>query len=108
MDQSECGWLGVNNKTKGIHRGSGDRTEWRLDRDFEMKIRLSDIFQVEARALLEGLKFVWAQGYCQVEIESGSALLIVIIQNGLVVSSKYNEVCQVYEWCFKVWDVTFH
>ncbi|MBA0854234.1 hypothetical protein Goshw_027885, partial [Gossypium schwendimanii] len=75
---------------------------------FEMKIGLSDIFQVEARALLEGLKFVWAQGYRQVEIESDNVLLIVVIQNGLAVSSKYSEVRQVYEWCFKVWDVTFH
>ncbi|MBA0553487.1 hypothetical protein Golob_012665, partial [Gossypium lobatum] len=24
------------------------------------------------------------------------------------VSSKYSEVRQVYEWCFKVWDVTFY
>ncbi|MBA0610295.1 hypothetical protein Godav_011161 [Gossypium davidsonii] len=75
---------------------------------FEMKIGLSDIFQVEARALLGGLKFVWAQGYRQVEIESDNILLIIVIQNGLAVSSKYCEVHQVYEWCFKVWDMTFH
>ncbi|MBA0592823.1 hypothetical protein Gorai_009794 [Gossypium raimondii] len=44
-----------------------------------MMIGLSDIFQVKARALFEGLKFAWAQGFCQVEIESDNALLIAVI-----------------------------
>ncbi|KAK5832187.1 hypothetical protein PVK06_015987 [Gossypium arboreum] len=70
MNQGECGWLGVNNKTKGVHRGSG--------------------------------------GYHQVEIENNNTLLIVVIQNRVVVSSKYSEVRQVYEWCFKDWVVTFY
>ncbi|KAA3462750.1 reverse transcriptase [Gossypium australe] len=74
---------------------------------FEMMIGLSDIFQVEARALFEGLKFAWAQGFCQVEIESDNALLIAVIQNGLAASSKYNKIRQIYAWCFKRWDVKF-
>ncbi|MBA0760690.1 hypothetical protein Gotri_023418 [Gossypium trilobum] len=46
-----------------------------------MVVRLSDIFQIEARALLEGLKHAWAQGYHQVEIESDDSLLVAVIQN---------------------------
>ncbi|MFQ6637446.1 hypothetical protein Gotur_013202 [Gossypium turneri] len=42
---------------------------------FEMMIGLSNIFQVKAQALFEGLKFAWAQGFCQVEIESDNSLL---------------------------------
>ncbi|KAK5831385.1 hypothetical protein PVK06_015182 [Gossypium arboreum] len=30
---------------------------------FDMVVGLSDIFKIEARVLLEGLKFVWAKGY---------------------------------------------
>ncbi|MBA0621050.1 hypothetical protein Godav_006702, partial [Gossypium davidsonii] len=67
-----------NSMTKGCW-GSGERTKWRLDGGFEMMIGLSDIFQVKARALFEGLKFAWAQGFCQVEIESDNALLIAVI-----------------------------
>ncbi|MFQ6624961.1 hypothetical protein Gotur_003606, partial [Gossypium turneri] len=37
---------------------------------FEIVVGLVDIFQIEARALLEGLKFAWAKGYRRVEIEN--------------------------------------
>ncbi|MBA0743942.1 hypothetical protein Gogos_006591 [Gossypium gossypioides] len=74
---------------------------------FEMMIGLSNIFQVKARALFKGFKFTWAQGFCQVEIESNNALLIAVIQNRLAANSKYSEIRQIYEWCFKHWDVKF-
>ncbi|MBA0691356.1 hypothetical protein Goari_008986 [Gossypium aridum] len=59
---------------------------------FDMVVGLLDIFKIEARALLEGLKFVWAKGYRKVEIESDDSLLITVIQNGLAANNNYNEV----------------
>ncbi|MBA0580437.1 hypothetical protein Gorai_022653 [Gossypium raimondii] len=47
---------------------------------------------VEAWTLLEGLKYAWAQGYHQVEIESDNSLLIVFIQNWLATTNNYSEV----------------
>ncbi|MBA0565599.1 hypothetical protein Golob_010465, partial [Gossypium lobatum] len=59
--------------------------------DFDMVVGLLDIFRIEARALLEGLKFVWAKGYRKVEIESDNSLLITVIQNGLATNNNYSE-----------------
>ncbi|MBA0759873.1 hypothetical protein Gotri_022685, partial [Gossypium trilobum] len=36
---------------------------------FEMVVGLSDFFQIEAWALLEGIMFAWSQGYCKVQFE---------------------------------------
>ncbi|MBA0590994.1 hypothetical protein Gorai_019682 [Gossypium raimondii] len=44
---------------------------------------LIDIFQVEARAMLESLKIAWVRGFRQVEVESDNALLVDILRNGL-------------------------
>ncbi|MBA0580826.1 hypothetical protein Gorai_023027 [Gossypium raimondii] len=44
---------------------------------FEMVVGLSDFFQIEAWALLDGIKFAWSQGYCKVEFESDNSPLIV-------------------------------
>ncbi|KAH1091656.1 hypothetical protein J1N35_018913 [Gossypium stocksii] len=44
---------------------------------------LTDIFQVEAKVMIEGLKLAWARGFQQVEVESDNALLVDILQNGL-------------------------
>ncbi|KAK5776762.1 hypothetical protein PVK06_044725 [Gossypium arboreum] len=89
-------WIAhVNNKTKcnlgGVVRGPN--RGWM--EGFKIMIGLSDIFQVEARALFEGLKFAWAQGFCLVEIESDNALLIAVIQDELAASSKYSEIRQI-------------
>ncbi|MBA0554378.1 hypothetical protein Golob_013485 [Gossypium lobatum] len=40
---------------------------------------LSNIFQVEVRAILEGLKIAWACVFHQVEVESDNALLVDIL-----------------------------
>ncbi|MBA0796481.1 hypothetical protein Gohar_007247 [Gossypium harknessii] len=40
---------------------------------------LTDIFHVEIRAMLEGLKIAWARGFHQVEVESDNALLVDIL-----------------------------
>ncbi|MBA0641742.1 hypothetical protein Goklo_026255 [Gossypium klotzschianum] len=67
----------------------------------EMMVGLSYIFQVEAWTLLEGLKYAWAQGYHQLEIESDNSLLIVVIQNWLATTNNYSEVRLIQDWCFK-------
>ncbi|KAK5846886.1 hypothetical protein PVK06_003187 [Gossypium arboreum] len=59
---------------------------------FEMVVGLSDIFHIEARALLEGLKFACAKRCRRVEIESDNFGLVTIIQNGLAVNNIYSEV----------------
>ncbi|MBA0852724.1 hypothetical protein Goshw_009019, partial [Gossypium schwendimanii] len=46
---------------------------------FGMVTGLTDIFQVEVRAMLEGLKIAWAYGFHQVEAESDNALLVDIL-----------------------------
>ncbi|MBA0678722.1 hypothetical protein Goari_020047, partial [Gossypium aridum] len=58
---------------------------------FEMVVGLSDIFQIEALALLEGLNFAWAKRCPRVEIESDNSMLVTIIQNGLVANNIYSE-----------------
>ncbi|MBA0735816.1 hypothetical protein Gogos_019631 [Gossypium gossypioides] len=42
---------------------------------FEIVVGLVDIFKIEARALLEGLKFAWAKGYRRVKIENDNSIL---------------------------------
>ncbi|MFQ6639299.1 hypothetical protein Gotur_016569 [Gossypium turneri] len=64
---------------------------------FDMVVGLLDIFKIEARALLEGLKFVWAKEYRKVEIESDNLLLITVIQNGLAANNNYSEVRLIYD-----------
>ncbi|MBA0609443.1 hypothetical protein Godav_021492 [Gossypium davidsonii] len=63
-----------------------------MGRGFEMVVGLSDIFQIEARALPEGLKFAWAKRCPRVEIESDNSMLVTTIQNGLVGNNIYSEV----------------
>ncbi|KAH1115353.1 hypothetical protein J1N35_008731 [Gossypium stocksii] len=60
--------------------------------DLEILVGLSDIFQIEARALLEGLKFAWEKRCRRVEIESDNSVLVTIIQNGLAANDIYSEV----------------
>ncbi|KAK5833114.1 hypothetical protein PVK06_016926 [Gossypium arboreum] len=72
-----------------------------------MMIGMSDIFQVESWAMLEGLKLAWAQGFRQVELESDNALLIDVIQNGLVAGNNCSEIRLIHDWCSKDWDVKF-
>ncbi|MBA0741841.1 hypothetical protein Gogos_014962 [Gossypium gossypioides] len=72
-----------------------------------MVVGLSNIFHIEARALLEGLKFAWAKGYRRVEIESDNSILVTIIQNGQATNKNYSEVKLIQDWCFKSWEVKF-
>ncbi|MBA0753226.1 hypothetical protein Gogos_000136 [Gossypium gossypioides] len=71
----------------------------------EMVVGLSDIFQIEARAILEGLKFAWAKRCPRVEIENDNSMLVTI--NGLVANNIYNEVRLIQGWFLKDWELKF-
>ncbi|MBA0609551.1 hypothetical protein Godav_021588 [Gossypium davidsonii] len=76
---------------------------------FEIVVGLVDIFQIEARALLEGLKFAWAKGYRRVEIENenDNSISVAIIQNGLTTNNICSEVGLIQDWCCKDWEEKF-
>lgn len=74
---------------------------------FETVTSLFDIFQIEALAVLEGLKLVWAQDFRQGEIKSDNTLLIDTLWNGLAVVNKVIEVLMIHAWCSKEWRVKF-
>ncbi|MBA0849030.1 hypothetical protein Goshw_010201 [Gossypium schwendimanii] len=46
-----------------------------------MVTSLVDIFRVEAKAMLEGLKLAWERGFRQVEVETDNALLLEILHS---------------------------
>ncbi|MBA0857067.1 hypothetical protein Goshw_007018 [Gossypium schwendimanii] len=71
---------------------------------FGMVTGLTDIFQVEARAMIEGLKLAWAHGFQQV-VESDNAILVDILQNGLVENNSVAEVRMIHTWVSKNWQV---
>ncbi|KAK5810994.1 hypothetical protein PVK06_026311 [Gossypium arboreum] len=52
-----------------------------------MVTSMASIFQIEARAILEGLKLAWMRGFRQVEVESDNALLINTIRNNFATNS---------------------
>ncbi|KAH1039050.1 hypothetical protein J1N35_040793, partial [Gossypium stocksii] len=72
---------------------------------FEMVIGMADIFQIEARAIFEGLKLAWMRGFRQVDVERDNALLIDTIRNNFVANSIIVEVRLIHEWCNKDWQV---
>ncbi|KAK5832800.1 hypothetical protein PVK06_016603 [Gossypium arboreum] len=43
---------------------------------FAMIIGVSDVFQIEARAVVEGLKLAWSKGFNQVKVNCDNAMLI--------------------------------
>ncbi|MBA0613565.1 hypothetical protein Godav_013970, partial [Gossypium davidsonii] len=48
---------------------------------FKMVTRVSDAFQIEARAIIKGLKLVWPKGFKQAEVNCDNAMLIDTIPN---------------------------
>ncbi|MBA0696556.1 hypothetical protein Goari_003100 [Gossypium aridum] len=66
---------------------------------------VTDIFQIEALAMLEGLKLTWSWGFQKLEIESDNALLIDTLCNGSTTVSNIAEVRMIHEWFYKDWEV---
>ncbi|MBA0786559.1 hypothetical protein Gotri_026389 [Gossypium trilobum] len=74
---------------------------------FAMVTGMAEVFQVEARAVVEGLKLAWMKGYKQVQINYDNALLIDTIRNGFASISNIREVQLIHEWCHKDWKIKF-
>lgn len=63
------------------------------------------IFQVEARAMLEGLQLAWDRGFRKVEVESDNSPLVETILTGGATDSSMMELRLVYDMIIKDWDV---
>ncbi|MBA0870296.1 hypothetical protein Goshw_010551, partial [Gossypium schwendimanii] len=68
---------------------------------------MDEIFRIEARAIVEGMKLAWLKGFKQVEINYDNAMLIDTICNGFASISNIAEVRIIHEWCNKDWKVKF-
>lgn len=72
-----------------------------------MAMGMVEVFLVEARGVLEGMKLLWQKGYRQIEVNCDNALLIDTIRNGFAPVSNIREVRLIHEWCKKDWKVKF-
>ncbi|MFQ6659700.1 hypothetical protein Gotur_028494 [Gossypium turneri] len=68
---------------------------------------MDEIFRIEARAIVEGMKLAWLKGYKQVEINCDNVMLINTICNEFASISNVAEVRLIHEWCNKDWKVKF-
>ncbi|XP_016702055.1 uncharacterized protein [Gossypium hirsutum] len=74
---------------------------------FRMITSMSDIFNIEVKAVLEGLKLAWDRGFRQIEVESDNSFLINVLQNDLAVVSSIDEIRLILDWYSKDWQVKF-
>ncbi|KAH1123143.1 hypothetical protein J1N35_006303 [Gossypium stocksii] len=73
-----------------------------------MVTSLVDIFQVEAKAMLEGLKLAWEWGFRQVELETDNALLLEILRSSFTCVNNVNNIAKVrllHTWIAKDWQM---
>ncbi|KAH1072515.1 hypothetical protein J1N35_024843 [Gossypium stocksii] len=68
---------------------------------FGMRIDRSGIFQIEARALYEGLVVTWHERFQQIEVESDNSILIDVVSNGYAVDSKPSEIRLIHTMILK-------
>lgn len=68
---------------------------------FVTRVNVSDIFQIEARAIYERFFLAWQKSFCKVVIESDNALLVNLIRNGYANDSNISEVQLIYDLCKK-------
>ncbi|MBA0605008.1 hypothetical protein Godav_017624 [Gossypium davidsonii] len=74
---------------------------------FAMRVSVSDIFQIEERAIYEGLFLAWQKGFRKVVIKSDNALLVDLIGNGYAADSNISEWRLIYDLCKKDWQLKF-
>ncbi|KAH1106498.1 hypothetical protein J1N35_010266 [Gossypium stocksii] len=87
--------------TGGVIRGP--QRGWLVG--FGMMASLVDIFQVEAKVMLEGLKLACEWGFQQVEVEIDNALLLEILHFGFSCVNNIVEVKLLHTWIAKDWQV---
>lgn len=70
---SASGWVKVNVdglvSQRSLRAAVGGVVRVQVVVGFKMVTGMADIFQIEARIVLEGLKLTWDQGFSQVELE---------------------------------------
>lgn len=72
---------------------------------FTMTIGEGSIFQVEAKAMLEGIQLAWDSGYRKVELECDNSLLVKSIIAGGAVVSKMMELRLLHGMLIRPWVV---
>ncbi|KAK5785322.1 hypothetical protein PVK06_039894 [Gossypium arboreum] len=110
----ELGWVKINvdgsvpinNSKAGIGGAVRDSNRKWLT-GFNMVTGMDEIFRIEARAVIEGMKLAWVEGYKQVEISCDNVMLMDTICNGFASISNITEVRLIHEWCKKDWKVKF-
>ncbi|MBA0724270.1 hypothetical protein Golax_020972 [Gossypium laxum] len=95
------------NNTKATIRGAVRNSDGEWLTDFNMVTGMDEIFRIEARAIVEGMKLAWLKGYKQVEINCDNVMLIDTIYNEFASISNIAEVRLIHEWCNKDWKVMF-
>lgn len=71
---------------------------------FVMAMGEGSIFQVEARAMLEGLRLAWGRGYRKVEVECNNSLLVNLILVRAT-DNKMLEVRLIHGMLNRSWDI---
>ncbi|KAH1033474.1 hypothetical protein J1N35_045648 [Gossypium stocksii] len=75
------GSVSMSNTKASIGGAVRDSSEvWSMG--FKMVTVVSNVFQIEAWAVVDGLKLIWSRGFKQVEVDCDNAMLIDTIQNG--------------------------
>lgn len=74
---------------------------------FKMSVSITDIFQIEAKVILEGLRLAWNKGVKQVKLESDNDSLIEFLQTSLVSMSSVVEIRLIHDLYLKDLKVKF-
>ncbi|MFQ6625623.1 hypothetical protein Gotur_005710 [Gossypium turneri] len=90
------GWMSTSRQRAAIGGAlKGPNGGWLVG--FEMVTSMASIFQIEAQAILKGLKLAWMRGFRQVEVENNNALLIDTIRNNFAANSNTVEVRLIHD-----------
>ncbi|KAK5794618.1 hypothetical protein PVK06_035857 [Gossypium arboreum] len=95
----DSGWVKINvdgsvstNNNKAAIGGAVRNSYGEWLTGFNMVTGIDEIFKIEARVIVEGMKLAWLKGYKQVEINCDNVMLIDTICNGFASISNIAEV----------------
>ncbi|MBA0634562.1 hypothetical protein Godav_028878, partial [Gossypium davidsonii] len=72
---------------------------------YSMTLGKDEVFRIEARSMLEGLRLAWDKGYRQVELESDNALLVELVLAGNSTASHIVELHAIHKILHRNWKV---
>ncbi|MBA0814919.1 hypothetical protein Gohar_020715 [Gossypium harknessii] len=75
---------------------------------FGMIISRSEIFQMEIRALYDGLIVAWQEGFVQIKVESDNIILIDVVSNEYAVDNNLSKVRLIHTMLARSWQVRLH